>query len=227
MYRSGMLVLAAGFGLVVGCVHDGEGTVERMLGWDGPEAWKKGKVSVASVQLAERVENLGRRIIAQNTFTGLDPLFMTINPSETVLFHRGTEQLWISEKLVKMCHSDAELAALLCAELGRMMAEKRLAQRVGRDKESIPDVASATGSAAEVLQTGTIASRELPTGPAGGDVGRGQSTDPSTLARDLLRGVGYDPAELDKVAPLLKLSEGGETIRKQIVGSGPVPTWEN
>jgi hypothetical protein len=227
MNRSRMLLLAAGLGLVVGCVHDGEWTVERMLGWDGPEAWKKGKVSVASVQVAERVETLGRRIIAQNTFTGLDPLFMTINPSETVLFHRGTEQLWISEKLVKMCHSDAELAALLCTELGRMMAEKRLAQKVGRDKESIPDVVSPTGSAVDVFQTGTIASREMPIVPGGRDVGRGQSTDPATLARELLRGVGFDPAEFDKVAPLLKLAEGGETIRKQIVGSGPVPTWEN
>ena len=80
--------------------------------------------------VAERVELLGRRLVAQNTFLGIDPLFTTVGGREVgerelVLFHNGTEQLYISEGLVTKCQSDAELAAVLCSELGQMVAEKR------------------------------------------------------------------------------------------------------
>lgn len=227
MKHSRMLVLAAGLGLLVGCVHDGEWTVEKMLGWDGPEAWKQGKVSVASIQVAERVEDLGRRIIAQNTFTGLEPLFHTLGVPEAVLFHRGTGELWISEGLVKKCKSEAELAALLCAELGQMIAEKRSAQRVGRDKEPIPDTGAPAGNGADGLQVGTVASEEKSAAAKGRDASQVLANDPATLARELLRGAGFDPAEFDRAAPLLKSSGRGETLRKQVVGSGPVPTWVN
>src|SRR5262249_32378475 len=105
--------------LLVGCVHNGEwAAVEKFLGWNSPP--KAPKMTPASLQTAERVETLGRRIIAQNTFTGLEPLFHTIGVPDLILFHRGTEELFVSEGLVNKCKTEAELAAVLCAELGRM-----------------------------------------------------------------------------------------------------------
>jgi hypothetical protein len=41
-----------------------------------------------------------------------------------------------------------------------------------------------------------------------------------------MRGAGYDPAELDRVAPLLKQSDRGAILRKQLSGSAPAPKWD-
>ena len=54
---------------------------------------------------------------------------------------RGTGEVFISEGLVKKCKTDAELAVVLCSELGQMMVEKRSGRAAGRDREPIPDVA--------------------------------------------------------------------------------------
>ncbi len=37
---------------------------------------------------------------------------------------------------------------------------------------------------------------------------------------------GFDPAALDAVGPLLKRSDRGEKIRKQMGGSAPAPDWK-
>ena len=41
-----------------------------------------------------------------------------------------------------------------------------------------------------------------------------------------LKNAGYNPLELDRVEPLLKQSERGEQIRKQMGGSAPAPEWK-
>ncbi|HJZ56374.1 MAG TPA: hypothetical protein VKE74_15525, partial [Gemmataceae bacterium] len=148
MNRRGSLALVAGLFGFGGCEHLSAFDPKSAL-TGGTEWYALGKkvqtpepekVSPASLQTAERVETLGRRIIVQNTFTGLDPLFHTVGIKDPVLFHRGTAELFISEGLANRCKTDAELAAVLCSELGRMQADRRSAQRVGRDKEPIPEV---------------------------------------------------------------------------------------
>jgi hypothetical protein len=166
------------------------------------------KVSPASLQTAERVETLGRQIIVQNTFTGLDPLFHTMGIKDLALFHRGTAELFISEGLVNRCKSDAELAAVLCAELGRMQADLRSARRVGRDKEPIPEVGAGA------------------TDQKGSQEPAIEQADAHTLARDLMSGAGFDPAELNRVEPLLREAAKKDALRKQIAGSAPSPGWQ-
>lgn len=208
---------------LTGCLTDGGGTVarvEKFLGWDDPKA---PKFSPASVQTARRVDELGHRIIAQNTFTGLDPLFHCVHVPESVLFHRGSAELYVSDGLVAQCKNDAELAAVLCAELGHMMAEKGHARRLGRDESTIPDVAlpgggtaGFDGTRAAELAAQQRTARPLPAEPA----------DATKVAKDLLHGAGFDPAELDRVEPLLKQTDRAGALRKQMAGSAPAPTWE-
>jgi len=212
--------------LAAGCANDGEWSVRRMLGWeDSPPRYSK--APKADLATAERVETLGRRIVVQNTFTGIEPLFHTVGVPESVLFHRGSDELFISEGLVKQCKTEAELAAVICSELGQMVAEKSSARRVGSDRDSFPEVGVPTGSG---LAGGT------PTDPARAAeramlekrakaTAASETADAAKLARDLLRGAGFDPAELDRVAPLLKQSDRGAAIRKQMSGSAPAPTW--
>ena len=117
-----LVSMAAGvaFLLSTGCTNDGQWSVRKALGWEDPKAHGAMPAAKdlprAQVEVAERVEQLGRTIIARNTFTGIDPLFHTIGVKESVLFHRGTEELFISEGIVEKCKNDSELAAVLCAE---------------------------------------------------------------------------------------------------------------
>ena len=127
MNRRTRLGLVAGLGLLTGLRPRRRvvGVERSSAGNHAGEAPRE--CLAASLQTAERVETLGRQIIAQNTFTGLDPLFHTIGVPEPMLFHRGTAELFVSEGLVNRCKTEAELAAVLCSELGQMMAEKQAA----------------------------------------------------------------------------------------------------
>jgi len=228
-----LVSLAAGiaFLLSTGCTQDKEWSVRKTLGLEDPKARAvmpaPKDLPKPQIEVAERVDQLGRTIIARNTFTGIDPLFHTIGVKELVLFHRGTEELFISEGIVEKCNNDSELAAVLCAELGKMVAEKKAAKKVGRDKDPIPDV----------NYGGTPTSGNLPFDPSRDaelafherKYPRNASTiaaDANSTARELLQGAGYSSGELDRVEPLLKNSDRGETLRKQMGGSGPLPTWQ-
>ena len=230
-----LVTLAAGCALLsTGCAHDADWSVRKALGWDDAPAARGAKpapkdVPPATLAAAERVEQLGQKIIAQNTFTGITPMFMAMGVKESVLFHSGTELVYISEGLVEKCKSDAELAAVLCAELGQMVAEKRTAKAVGRDVDPVPDATFGGGplfpggTAYDAGQQANLAFHEKkhPRGAA-----RPDPADAANTARELLTGAGYNPAELDRVEPLLKQSERGEKLRKQMVGSAPLPEWK-
>ena len=226
-----LVTLAAGCALLsTGCAHDGEWSVRKALGWDDAPA--RGQmpapkdVPLATLAVSERVELLGQKIIAQNTFTGISPMFMTVDVKESVLFHSGTEQLFISGGLVEKCKSDAELAAVLCAELGQMVAEKRTAKAVGRDVDPIPDAGYGGGP---LFPGGTAfdAGRQADLAFHEKKHPRGSPRpDATSTARELLTGAGYNPAELDRVEALLKQSDRGEKLRKQMAGSAPLPEWK-
>src|SRR5262245_33701171 len=230
---SGMNRLAAcvaGVALLfsTGCLHDGVWSARRALGLDDGLPRAK-DVPQARLATAERVEVLGQKIIAQNTFTGIQPLFFTIGVKEDVLFHRGTEELFVSEGLVSKCKTEAELAAVLCTELGQMMAEKRAAKIVGRDIDPIPDANFGAGplfpggTPFDAGRTAEIGyhERKFPR-----NANHLDGSDTKILSRELLKGAGFDPTEMDKVEPLVKQSDRGEKLRKQLSGPGLLPRWE-
>lgn len=223
MMRRSALGLAVGVLALTGCLHD-EWSIGEALGWEKVNTPNVAKYPLPDVAVAQRVEDLGRQILAHNPFTGLDPLFTTIGVQEPMLFHRGTSTLFVSEGLAKRCQTDAELTALLCTELGQMMAEHRAARGVGRDTDQIPDVAlPSTGGGFDQTRDAELALQAKQRPRTGS---RLPADDPAKLARELMRNAGHDPAELDRVAPLLKQSDRGEALRKQMAGSGPVPKWE-
>lgn len=203
------LVLAIGVVGLTGCFHD-EWSVEKALLSRSGKIPETPQVSPGSMETAGRVEGLGRQILTQNTFTGLDPLFHTVGVKEPVLFHRGHGELFISEGLVSRCKSDAELAAILCSELGRMKAERHGARRAGRDTDPFPEVGKDAPPAAKPQP------QIDPTTAA---------PDAQTFARELMTGSGFDPAELDRVEPLLKEAAKNDSLRKQMAGAAAAPQW--
>jgi hypothetical protein len=217
MNRRATVALAAGLLAIAGCEHLPSA---ESLGLPGEVDWSRlgtkvktpdpTKVSARSLGTAERVESLGRQIIVQNTFTGLDPLFHTVGVKEPMLFHRGPGELFISEGLVGRCKTDAELAAVLCSELGQMKADRQSAQRVGADKDPFPEVGDTKTAAPP---------QKKPPQPTN------DSADARQFARDLMTGAGFDPAELDRVQPLLREVEKNDALRKQMASSAAPPEW--
>src|SRR5262245_14758345 len=221
MNRRAALGLAVGLGCLTGtagCTDrnflDREWSLSKTLGWEPENRVRTpdpSKYPQPDLQVAERVESLGRRIIAQNTFTGLEPLFHTLGVKEPLLFHRGTAQLFISEGLVNRCNSDAELAAVLCSELGQMMAEYQAARRVGRNTDPIPDVSfpnstDAAGIGGDQTRLAELAYHEKRYGRRQQQLSGANdaASNPDRLARDLLKGAGFEPAELDRVDALVR-----------------------
>jgi hypothetical protein len=233
-----LAAVAAGVTLLLstGCHNNGDWSVQKALGLSEPDNRVKmpdpKALPPASMKAAARVEENGRKILAQNMFNGLDPelKFMTTGVKESVLFHLGSDQLYISEGLAEKCATEAELSAVLCSELGLMIAEQRSAKAVGRDVDPIPDPTTGTGplfpggTAVDAGQMANLAYHEkkYPRGAAS----RPDQADAANIARDLLKGAGYSPAELDRVESLLKQSKRGAELQKQMGGSAPEPKWE-
>ncbi|WP_439620982.1 hypothetical protein [Gemmata sp.] len=217
-----------------GCVT-GELAAQRSLSPDpsSPNSAKvktpgNPKIPMAHLETSRRVEQLGKQILTQNPFTGVEPAFATAGVPETVLFHRGTEMIVVSEGLVKKCKTDAELAAVLCTELGQMVAEKQGLKRAAKDpipESALPGGASpASGAPSDPGLQAELAFRERgrPRAP------RVSETETAAkLSRELLRGAGFDPAEFDRVEPLVRQSDRGTALRKQMSDSAPPPKWDH
>lgn len=207
MSRWSLMIIVLSSCTFCGCLQDGRVSITETLGWKQPTP-RAPRMSPAALQTAERVESLGRKIMVQNTFPGIDPLFHTVGVSEPMLFHRGSAELFISEGLVARCQTEEELAAVLCSELGQMKAEKQSAQRVGRDTEPFPEI-------------GKDAPARVPTPvPPVTD-----ATDPQQAARELMTGAGFDPAALDRVEAMLKDARKNNGLHKQMAGSAAAPVW--
>lgn len=198
--------------LGAGCVSDGATALNGVpLQTPDPAA-----IAPASLHTAERVQALGQRIVAQNPFTGLQPLFHTLGIRESVLFHRGPDELFISEGLADRCGSEEQLAAVLCSELGRMILEKRSARAHGVALESVKEVVGPSP-----LDTGEVVSAEVKSLPATSPPGTADGH-----AQDLLRGAGFEGAELARVSDLLAGVNRRFTLGRQIAGPAPAPKWQ-
>ena len=192
MNRPGLFALAAALSCTCGCelLH----VFERPIEPPGEKLKmpKSPTISPKYTAACARVDDVSKYILTQNTFPGIEPVIQTFGVKELVLFHRGSEELYISEGLVERCKTNEELAAVLCSEMGQMKAEKEAAKRVGLVRE---------GAASE---------------PSG---------DSTALARDLMTGAGFNPADLERVAPLLREAAKNDALRKQMAGSAPAPQW--
>src|SRR5262245_56466135 len=71
-----------------------------------------------------RANELGRKILAANPQVGMRPVIVTVGSEKPEIFHRGTGQIILTEGLVKLCTTERFLAAVLCLEIGKMVAER-------------------------------------------------------------------------------------------------------
>ena len=133
-----------------------------------------------SKEAAERVWSVGGRVIAANPQIGFRPHFTTIGSPTEEIYHHGIREVVITEGLVRRCEADAQLAAVLCLELGKIIAEREaLADPADRQREERGPVEMPVGKYV---------------GPTRRKVEVAPPPSPEALAREYLRKAGFTPA---------------------------------
>jgi hypothetical protein len=210
--------------LVAGCMEDNR----SLLVTAGPSGEPVVAKSLNSVQRAPATEEAGKRVIAvgqtivsANTQLGLRPAFCTAGTPNPEIFHRGTGglegcQIVITEGLVRRCSTDAQLAAVLCTELGKVISEREAhAGPVMRKPERQPISDGRIGndySGAFGPSDRTYLMEEAKLNPQRGK--RPAPPAPEALAKQYLVRAGYADTELVKVQALLQEAEKNFTVEK-------------
>ncbi len=190
------------------------------LGGEAVRTLPPPNVAPASTEAAARVDAVGRVVLAKNPSIGAKPLFRTIGAPQPEVFHRGTADVYITEGLVKQCTTDGMLAAALCQELGKMVAEREaVAPTAARrpERQPPPDVRVGTDSLLGTAPDGTRL-REL------ADYDRERRAQPErlappdagALARKYLVGAGYSDADFQAAAPILQAANANASFEKQM-----------
>src|ERR1051325_6773959 len=67
-------------------------------------------MSPGTEETARRVLPIGGQIVVANRALGMQPRFITIGQAKEELFHVGSQDLFVTEGLVRRCQTDAQLA---------------------------------------------------------------------------------------------------------------------
>ena len=178
----------------------------------------------ADETMATRVYGIGRNLIAANPHLGLQSTsFATAgNAPQPEVFHTGPHMIWVTEGLVKRCGNDAELAAVLAVELGKIVAEREAAASPDmRSPERLPPIQVAVGNAGHFTNPDLVHEVEL----AKFEKERPRNRkplprpDPNQLARGYLEKAGYQPSDLDAAQPLLRAAQNHITLERQFKGT--------
>jgi hypothetical protein len=185
----------------------------------------------AATEAAARGDMLGRKIIAANRQIGVRPLFRTIGAPQPEVFHNGTTDIDVTEGLVAQCKTEGELAAVLCRELGKMIAEREaLADPRMRNPNQEPpqevrvgnDNAGVVGSADQthLAELGKFEQEHRrPTAPTL------PPPDPQVLARNYLLRAGFTEKDFEEAAPVLQAAAANSTFEKQLTPQSPTRPW--
>jgi hypothetical protein len=182
------------------------------------------KVSYApgSADTAVLVDAVGHKILAANPDAQIKPFFATIGATQTEIFHKGDQMLYITEGLVKKCKSEGQLAALLSEELAAMEAERRTLAR-GRLREvdrqvpiSVPVGNAGQFNTPDLTHLAELSRVEKSRAPG---AKRSEPIDLHELARNFLHNAQFTDADYESARPLLREAEGNWSLEKSINGS--------
>jgi hypothetical protein len=193
-----------------------------------PPAPTKVNFAPGSEEVSRRVDKIGRDLLAANPQLGLKPLFATIGAPQPEVFHVDTHLVYVTEGLVKGCRTDAEVAAVLAVELGKMVADREAGLSPDiRDPAKMAPIQPVVGSGIQGNPGDFTAMAELgrfekanPKTPK-----RLPRPDPQRLARAYLEKGGFQATDLEAVVPLLQAAENNVALERQIKGTMPQSNW--
>jgi len=174
-----------------------------------------------------------RLLLVKDKLVGHNPqfaeLFVTaIGSADPEIFHVGTNQIFVTEGLVRQCETDGKLAGALANEMGRMVAEREalIADEI-RQPERLRPIAP---------QIGNSVSREVdPTQYA--ELARFEKEypkharkltppNPQQVARGLLENAGFQRTELDAAWPVLQNAARFNGWEGQFKGTSKQSGWK-
>jgi hypothetical protein len=216
--------------LLAGCVpgEQGKFLVSNPFG-QSPEVQQframSAPASAEGEQVAKRVLFVGQQVVQANPEMGLRPLFATIGgAAQPEIFHRGRTEIIVTEGLVKECVSDGQLAAVLCRELGKMVAERELLtlpatrqpERTPPQDVPVGNDAGGVWGSADGVRRAELARFERERHPQDVTV---PPPAPEVLARGYLKKAGYTLDDLDAAAPVLRRCDANGAWQKQLAGN--------
>lgn len=194
----------------------------------GPRERTSATYTQASIDVATRVDGLGRKLLAANPQVGFRPLFTAGVEPQPEIFHKGTSEIVITDGLVKQCKTDGELAAVLATELGKMVAEQEALAGgpvdVSRRRTPAPELRIGTGISGSEDTMYLIERNKFDGKDRTAVTPPSLPPDPKVLARTYLKHAGFADASLDEVEPLLK-DAGKNSTREMQMKSAPAANW--
>lgn len=200
-------------------------------GSSGPtstESLRQVNYAPAPADLAQRVDFIGRKLIAANPQTAMRPVFATAGSPNPEIFHQGTNTLWITAGLVQQCKTEAQLAAVLSYEMGRMVSEREAkASPTSRNPEGLPPPDVPVGQAASMSGQDMTHAAELGRYERSHPRARRgwPAPNPELLAGIYLEKAGYEKSELAAIQPLLQAAERNYSLEKQMKNGPTQPNW--
>ncbi|MCZ2344359.1 MAG: hypothetical protein LC104_21575 [Bacteroidales bacterium] len=180
----------------------------------------------AALDMAARVDQVGRELLAASPFLGVEPIFQTVSMPEPVLFHPNPNIVIISDGLVKRCANDDALAAVLAAELGQMAAERKVANRneLPPLPVNLPDGANlnAGGISSDQTHLAELAMYEKKYRRGGST---GSAVNARELAKDVLRSAGRSDSQLATVEGLVESARANQIRLPGFAAKPKVPQW--
>jgi hypothetical protein len=183
----------------------------------------------ATEETARRVTLVGEKVLTSNRQIGLHPLFLTVGSPQPDIFHHEGREVWVTEGLVRQCKTDGQLAAVLCQELGKMVAEREaLASPAARvpDRGPPPEVRVGNDQGGAFGASDGTRLVEL----ARADKERHRPSlppppppPPEVLARVYLQQAGFAATDLEDVLPLLRQAEEGGNLERQLTAPPAAP----
>ena len=184
----------------------------------------------ADEALAVRVDSAGSKLVAANPQIGLRTTrFATIGKApQSEVFHVGANMVFVTEGLAKRCSTEAELAAVLALELGKIVAEREAAASPEmRNPERLAPLQVPIGNAGQFTNPDLTYQAELAKFENERPKRRTNLTrpDPDRLARGYLDQAGFQAGDLDAVLPLLRAAQNNTTLERQFKGTISPGAW--
>ncbi len=176
----------------------------------------------ASTHVSQRVDRVGREILAANPEIGLKPYFATIGDPKEEIFHDGTKMVWITSGLVDRCRGDSDLAALLSLELAKMAADRELlASPSLLDADDQLPIRAPVGNSSRYDSADRTYLFELARADQRRKERRAKKRpDVKQMARKYLKDAGFQERDLDAIDPLVRAARKNYVFEKQFRQAG-------
>jgi hypothetical protein len=221
--------------LAAGCVDEPHSMLVAPAATPGPVMAKALnptlQASRATEAVSKRVITVGGAVVRANPQLGLRPLFITVGSPQPEIFHKGTGglngcQVVLSEGLAARCKTDAQLAAVICHELGKVVAEREARSSLGyADREPPPEVpigndAAGTFGSSDGTRMMELAKWEKDR-PRPGH--KPPAVSPEAVALAYLKRAGFEAATMEQVRPLLRDAEANYALERNWKTAAPTP----